>query len=93
MRRNSKFIAIVAGISFVALAGYGIMYLLTYAIPMTENTTLNHLLFTVILIALGLTIPYWMLKLLFDAARMRNPHEKNLHLSDIPKDKDQLTQK
>ena len=90
MKRRNKhfwFVVIAAAIPFV---GYGIMHGLTYLFPMSEDTPYTHLFYTVILIALGLLIPYWMLKTGIHAAHLRDPGEKELQLKDIPKDKDQL---
>lgn len=92
MRRNSRINLIIAAIILLPFIGYGVMLMTTY-IPMSESSMGNHFIFTVLLIVLGLAIPYWMLKMLFHAANIRNPHEKHMHLSDIPEDKDRLASK
>ena len=57
---------------------------------MTEQTTGRHLFYTIILIAVGLLTPYLMLKLALHVAHLKNRNEKELHLKDLPRDKDDL---
>ncbi len=74
----------------IPAVGYGVMHLLVYVLPMAETSTGSHVVYTIILIGLGLAVPYWMLKAGIHAAHKHNPQERELHLSDVPKDKDQL---
>ena len=69
------------------------MHGLAFILPMSETSTVSHIAFTVILIALGLLVPYAMLKALGSAAHEQNPSEKNFTLSDLPKDKQQFDNK
>jgi hypothetical protein len=81
----------IALIVLLPTVGYGLMHFLIYVFPMSETSTWSHIIYTVILIALGLTIPYFMLKALFSAAHRQNPRDEHeLHLKDLPKDKDDL---
>lgn len=66
------------------------MHLFTYVLPLSETATAYQLLYTLVLIALGLLIPLAILKVAFHAARLRHPGEKEFTVRDIPKDKDQL---
>jgi hypothetical protein len=88
--RRRRYIYIVALIVLIPLVGYALMHALAYIVPMSEHNVGANLIFTVTLIALGLLIPYWMLKLGFHKAHMRDPAEKDFHLGDLPKDKDQI---
>jgi hypothetical protein len=89
MRRQHRNI-ILALIVLIPVIGYGIMHLSVYLLPVSGESLWGDLAFTLLLIFLGLAIPYWMLKLAFHRAHMRNPEEKDMHLSDLPKDKDDL---
>ncbi len=79
----------IAAVIAMPLLGFALMRVLT-VIPMSETSTGNHYLFTVLIYLLGLAIPFFMLKLLFHAAHLRNPEEKQMHLADIPANKDDL---
>lgn len=74
------------------VVGYGIMHMLVYVLPMSGPAVWADFLFTLLLIALGLSIPYWMLKIGFHYAHTQNSDEKELNIKDIPKDKDQARQ-
>jgi len=89
LREKIASIRIIALIFFVALAGAVIMYMSASILPLSDSG-LNYLFCTVVLIALGLAIPYWMLKLGLHEASMRNRNERELTLGDIPKDHEQL---
>lgn len=90
--KKSRYIGwMVALIVLIPTVGYGVMHVLVYLFPMSETSTISHITYTLILIALGLVIPYAMLKALFSAAHRQNPRqEKELHLEDLPKDKDDM---
>jgi hypothetical protein len=88
--RRQKFITIVALIALLPVIGYGIMHLSVYLLPVSEENLWGDMAFTVLLITLGLAIPYWMLKLGFHGAHMRNPEEKDINLNDLPKYQDDL---
>lgn len=90
MRAHSKYHLSIALIIAIPLIGYGIMHLLVYVVPVSEDNVFSNFFYTAIVIVLGLGIPYAMLKLLFHAANLKNRREKPLRLQDIPKDKDQL---
>lgn len=77
---------LVALVILIPAAGYGIMHLLAYAVPLDQDSTGMHLLVTLAIIALGLMVPYWMLKAGFFRAHLRNRDEDELHLRDLPKD-------
>ncbi len=73
----------------IPVLGFSIMYGLAYLLPIASDL-LPQLLFTVLLIGLGLAVPYWFLKLGAHEAHRNNPEEKELTLKEIPKDKDDL---
>ena len=93
MSKQTKIALIVALIVLVVLVGFAVMRTAIYAIPQSGGDAVNHTVYTVLLIALGLAVPYWMVKLLFHAAHVRNPQEKEVGLKDIPDDKEQLNRK
>lgn len=72
------------------VVGYGIMHLLVYLFPLSTGSIWAYTLFTLVIIALGLAIPLWMLKAGLLAAHERDSREKEFHMRDIPKDKKQL---
>jgi hypothetical protein len=90
MTTNTKFLFWIAAGMCIAGAGIGLMYLLVYILPMGTQTILSHVVFTLALIILGLGAPYLMVKAGFHAMHTRDPREKEMHLSDIPKDKEDL---
>lgn len=81
----------LALIPILAVAGYAVMHGLIYALPVSENNTTVNILFTCFIIAMGLAIPYFMLKIGMHEAHLQNPDEKELRLRDIPKDKQQIS--
>ncbi len=83
----------VGMIGALAIAGAGIMYGLNFLFALEGDNMPSQIVYTFMLIALGLTIPYFILKLLFSAAHDQNENEKEIHLSDIPRDQQQLDQK
>lgn len=90
MSRKKRLAAIIVLIVLIPVVGYGLMHGLTYAFPMSEDSFISHFFFTVILIALGLLTSYGILKALSSAVHTQNPREKEFHLKDIAKDKEQL---
>ena len=74
----------------IPVVGYGIMHALVYVLPMGEHTGGAHLALTVLIIFLGLAVPYWMLKAGLFKAHLGNPKEKELQLKDFPKDRVQI---
>lgn len=76
---------------FIPVIGYGIMHGLVYVLPVSENNTGAQLLFTILIIALGLAIPYWMLKSGVHKARLHDRREKEVKLENIPKDTKELS--
>lgn len=81
-------------IAVVPLIGTGIMFALTHAFNLEAGSAVGATVYTLSLVFLGLAIPYVMLKTLFSAAHTQNPiDEKEIHLEDIPDDKDQLGRK
>lgn len=64
--------------------GYAAMWLFGYYSP-TENMA-NAVVIQLVLIALVFGIAYAILKGVFHSQRLRNPHERELRLKDMPKD-------
>lgn len=84
---SNRHLTIILTILLVLLGGYGFMYMLSFAFPDSSAGQLFTMaLFAVIVLA----VPYWVIKLMTKDAHLRNPREKEMHLRDIPKDKDQL---
>ena len=88
-RKRTESLRIIGIIFLVALVGAGVMYMFTYIIPLSGNSWF-YVLCTFIIIALGLAVPYWMLKLGFHYAHTKNREEKELHLADLSKDQQEL---
>lgn len=77
----------------IVLVGAGAMYWLIYAFPMDDESMVLHTVYAVVMIVLGLAIPYWVLKLGIHRAHLQNPQEKEMELSDIPKDRQDMARK
>jgi hypothetical protein len=90
MRRQSRILLSIGAMAAILIVGYAIMYFAVYIVPLSGAGLANQLFYTVLLIALGLAVPYWVLKLVGYAAHKENPREKTVRLKDIAKDKDQL---
>lgn len=89
MRAGVKKTWLVIGVLLVPVVGYGIMHLLVYILPVDQSDNLVRLLFTIAIIALGLSIPYMMLKMGVHKAAMDDPQERDVALQDMPKDQDE----
>lgn len=87
-----KNIWLIIAIPAVALIGYGLMKLLVIGLPVDNERTGAQVIVSIAIPVLGLIIPYFMLKLGFFDAHLHNAKEKNIRLSDIPKDKKQLAE-
>lgn len=88
MVKKDNILLLIAVIALLPLLGYGLTYGLNIAAPMSEGGMSYHVLFILLIIVMGLGVPYWMMKLLSRAAHVQNPQEKEFQLSDLPKDKD-----
>ena len=84
--KNWEKILMVISILLIPLIGYAIMHALVYILPVSASHNMQ-LLVTIMIIALGLCIPYWMIKAGFHKAHLTNPQESELELRDIPKEK------
>lgn len=71
---------------FVVLEAVAIATLYFSGIAMTSVDGFYKGLTAFAIIALGLTLPYWLLKILMHVAHSSNPEEKELKLTDLPKD-------
>lgn len=80
-------------IAVILLVGTAAMYWLIYALPVSSGSVWAYVVYTVALIALGLAIPYWVLKLGMHSAHLNNTDEKEMNLSDIPKDKHDMARR
>jgi hypothetical protein len=73
------------------LLGYGAMRLIVYLFGGTDGTNIFFLIMMGLAVVLiGLTVPYLMLKTTFLDAHVWNREEKEIKLSDIPKDQDDI---
>lgn len=85
-----KHLAVIFAIILLPVLGYFAMRLLPEMFSMGEGSTGSHLLVTVLIIAIGLAVPYWMLKAFIHQAHEYDPAETEFDLKDIPKDKQDL---
>jgi uncharacterized membrane protein YidH (DUF202 family) len=92
MKKDNKIITTIIILLLIPVAGFGVMRWTHLFVPLSEGNTTTYILYTVILIALGLLIPYGIMKLLFHSAHIKNPNEKELYMADLPKDKDDAEQ-
>lgn len=81
---------IILTIILLPILGYGVTHYVTETLSLTGDEMLTLVLLYAAMIAILLTIPYLMLKLLFHQAHLENPDEVELKMKDIPKDQDQL---
>jgi hypothetical protein len=88
INENPHYGLIIAATLFIAAMGYGVMHLMVYVLPMAQDNTFSHIIFTVFIIALGLAVPYLMLKFSIHRTHLYNPNEKELRLEDLPKDQE-----
>jgi hypothetical protein len=89
MMDKPKYFSMVALVVLLPIVGSTIMYFSIYAVPMTDHPSYRYVVYTALVIALGLLVPYFMLKAFSIAAHQWDPREKELHMKDLPKDKDQ----
>lgn len=82
-------LAIVA----IPVLGYAVMHGLLHFFPMEDNNPAVYLAVTVLIIAIGLATPWWLLKTGLYEAQLNNPSEKPVDLADVPKDREQLARK
>jgi hypothetical protein len=85
---NPHYGLIIAATLLIATVGYGVMHLMVYVLPMSQDSMFSNLIFTLFIIALGLAVPYWMLKFSIHRAHLYNPQEKEIRLEDLPKDQE-----
>lgn len=74
----------------IFIGGYALMHGLAYVLPLSEENEATQWFYPVFITLFALAIPFWMLKAGFHKAKMDNPQEKELHLKDLPKEKDAL---
>lgn len=87
---STKFFLLIFSIPAIILGGYALMWGVSYLLPIVEKTTALYFFIAAAIIALGLSIPYWVLKDFFFAAHEKNPDERTLNLKDIPKDAERI---
>lgn len=86
--KRFKIVAAIIFIPIVVVAGYFIMEALMRILPM--ESLLGSSLILMLIILIGLAVPYWIIKAGFFAAHLNNRNEKNIHLDDLPKDADRI---
>ena len=74
----------------IFVVGYAVMHWLVLASPTGANNIFIAIGLMLAIIAIGLVVPYLMLKSGFHAAHLQNPQEKELELKDLPKDADDI---
>ena len=76
------------------LIGAAAMFSLIHAFQLEKGNMLGAGVYTLGIVLLGLGVPYVMLKTLFSAAHTQNPgQEKEIHMADMPDDKDEIAHK
>ncbi len=88
MKKDNKIITTIIILLLIPVIGFGAMRWTHLLVPLSDGGTATYILYTIILIAIGLLIPYGIMKLLFHSAHLNNSDEKELHIADLPKDKD-----
>jgi hypothetical protein len=88
---KQKYASMVALTLLLPVVGALIMYGLIFAFPMGEDAMISHIVYTIIIITLGLLVPFGFLKAFSIAAHEWDSNEQELHLEDMPKDKEQYT--
>jgi hypothetical protein len=78
------FILLLPGIGYLVMSG------LIYVIPLSSNNIVNILIYASLILAIGLLVPMWIVKLGVHVATMSDKREKELEFKNIAKDKDQL---
>ena len=89
MRSPHRIFALVAVVAAIPLLVYGVTYMWSYA-PEGPNTLLGQSVVAIALIGIFLAFPYWMFKIGAKAAKVADPKEPEVKLSNIAKDKDEL---
>lgn len=90
IRRKSRNLRTILIIAAIPVIGFSAMYGTAHFLSVSDSA-ISSAVITLLLIAIGVGVPFWMLKFGFHEARMRNPRdEAELHLSDIPKHKDDM---
>lgn len=87
--KNTANIRVIGLILLLGAGGWFVMYSLVDMISPTD-TSLNYALFSLLLVAIGLTVPYFILKLVAHEAHRRDGREKEMNLKDIPKYQDEV---
>jgi len=90
MKKNSKILSITAVIIVLPIIAFALSYGLNEVAPLSSNVDIYTAFFMLLLIAIGIGVPYAMLKLMSQASHIAHPEEKVIEIKDIPKDKDQM---
>lgn len=90
MRRTQESIWSILGVIALPILGFAVTYGISQVKPLPDSSDVYNGFYTLFTILLLLAVPYTMLKLVAHIAHLRNPRERELHLSDLPKDKEQL---
>jgi hypothetical protein len=80
----------IGWVLLIPLLGYGAMRVLTHILPVGDDNVLIQLFVTLVIIGMGLVVPYWMLKTGVHEAHRLDPREREITLADLPKDKSQV---
>lgn len=84
-------ILLMALVPAMAVAGFLIMYALVHEFSLDSGANFGAALLMLLLIVIGLGVPYMMLKLgVHEAGKVRDQNEKELNIKDIPKHQDEL---
>lgn len=88
MTRKHRAGGLVLVIIALPILGYVLTYGMNLIMPMSEHGTGYHLALVIAIFAMGMLVPYFMIKLLSRAGHLVDPQEKEVRMRDIPKDKD-----
>jgi len=89
-RNDSKMFTITAIIIALPVVAFGLTYGLNLIAPLTGSVDIYSAFFMLMMIIVGVGVPFLMLKLMSNAAHIHNPDEKVIEMRDIPKDKQQM---
>lgn len=94
MQKENKVFAITAVIIVLPVLAFGLSYGLNHVVPLgQDNSGIYGGVFQLMMVLIGIGIPFVMLKLLSKASHEIDPHEKIIEMRDIPRDKAAMNRK
>lgn len=93
MQKENKVFAITGVIVVLPVLAFGLSYGLNHVVPLSDDNGIYSGVFQLMMVLIGIGIPFVMLKLLSKASHELDPHEKIIELMDIPRDKASMDRK